>query len=62
MTTPTADIVDIALHRQRVQLARQVRAEADAHDRAGADPHFVAGLRHAAALVRDGRSRPSEAS
>ena len=61
MTDPTADVTGIALARQRVQLARQIRAEADAHHDAGADPHYVAGLRAAAVLVRDGRPRPGEA-
>lgn len=71
------DVTGIALARQRVQpvgiapdgrwvleadeLARQIRAEADAHHDAGADPYYVAGLRAAAVLVRDGRPRPSEA-
>lgn len=52
---PIDDLIDAALARQRAAIAADLRAEADRRDDDGADRRFVAGLRHAAARVRDGR-------
>lgn len=58
---PLDDLIDAALARQRAALAADLDGMANDRE-ADADPHWVAGLRHAAARVRDGRSRPSEAT
>lgn len=60
--TPVDDLIDAALARQRAALAADLDDLANEDREADADPHWVAGLRHAPPRVRAGRSRPSEAT
>lgn len=55
--TPVDDPIDAALARQRAALAADLDGLANDRE-ADADPHWVAGLRHASELelVRGGRS------